>query len=303
MSPSRWQIGIVLAIGIIGVSLAAIWIRLASSAVTFENKVGFSLFLAASRLILAALIVLPTAKNLKFTHNNLQSYYYAIAAGICLASHFATWITSLSFTSIAASTVLVTTNPIWVGFFSWWWYGEKFSQLKLLGIGVALVGGTIIALADINVVGSNYDNPILGNILALIGAVMSSLYIIFGLQAQRQGLNTSNYVAIAYSIAALFLLPLPFFYDTSYFGYPPAVYLYIFLMALISQVIGHTSFNWSVRWISPTLISLSLLFEPVVASVMGGIIFAEIPSLGLLLGGLIILLGITLFLLKATSSN
>jgi drug/metabolite transporter (DMT)-like permease len=296
MSPSRLQIGIILVIGIIGVSLSAIWIRLGLSAVNFQNKVGFSLFLAASRLILAALIVLPTAKNLKFTQNNLQSYYYAIAAGICLAIHFATWTTSLSFTSIAASTVLVTTNPIWVGLFSWWWYGENFSRLKVIGIGVSLLGGIVIALADSNVVGSDYNNPILGNSLALIGAVMSSLYIIFGLQAQQRGLNTSHYVAIAYSIAALFLLPLPLFYDTSYFGYPPVVYLYIFLMAIISQVIGHTSFNWSVRWISPALISLTLLFEPVVASVMGAIVFAEIPSWDLFLGGLIILLGIGLFL-------
>ncbi|MGL4881079.1 MAG: DMT family transporter [Waterburya sp.] len=296
MKPSQWQFGIVLVIGIIGVSLSAIWIRLAFSAVSFENQVGFSLFLSASRLILAALIVLPTAKNLKFTQNNPQSYYYAIAAGICLAIHFATWITSLSYTSIAASTVLVTTNPIWVGLFSWWWYGENFSRLKLFSIGVALVGGMIIALADINLVSSDYSNPILGNILALIGAVMSSLYIIFGLQAQQRGLNTNQYIAIAYSIAALFLLPLPLLYNTSYFGYSPAVYLYVFLMAVVSQVIGHTSFNWSIRWLSPTLISLSLLFEPVVASGIGAIIFDEIPSWGSLIGGLIILLGIGLFL-------
>lgn len=296
MKPSQWQIGIILVIGIIGVSLSAIWIRLAVSAVNFENKVGFSLFLSASRLILAALIVLPTAKNLKFRQHHPQSYYYAIAAGICLAFHFATWITSLSYTSIAASTVLVTTNPIWVGLFSWWWYGEKFSRLKLMGIGVALAGGMIIALADINLVSSTHSNPFLGNTLALIGAVMSSLYILFGLQAQKQGLNTSNYIAIAYSTAALLLLPLPLVYNTSYLGYPPTVYVYIFLMAVVSQVIGHTSFNWSIRWLSPTLISLSLLFEPVVASGMGAIIFGEIPSWGSLIGGLTILLGIALFL-------
>ncbi|BAZ46527.1 hypothetical protein NIES4102_35630 [Chondrocystis sp. NIES-4102] len=295
MKPSQLQIGIILVIGIIGVSLSAIWIRLGLAAVNFENKVGFSLFLAASRLILAALIVLPTAKNLKSRENNPQSYYYALAAGVCLAIHFATWITSLSYTSIAASTVLVTTNPIWVGLFSWWWYKEKFNRVQILGIAVALIGGVIIALVDTNLANSEYSNPILGNILALMGAVMSSLYIIFGLKAQQQGLNTQQYIAIAYSIAALALFPLPWFYNTSYLGYPKAVYLYILLMAIISQVIGHTSLNWAIRWTSPALISLSLLFEPVIASIFGAIVFKEIPAGGLLIGGVIILLGIGIY--------
>ena len=125
---------------------------------------------------------------------------------------------------------------------------------------------------------------------------MSSLYIIFGSQAQRRGLNTGNYVAIAYSTAAICLLPMPLLCGTSYLGYPPLVYVYVFLMAIMSQVIGHTSLNWSVRWISATLISLSLLLEPVVASFLGAIIFNEIPSGNILLGSVIILGAIALFL-------
>lgn len=295
MQPSRWQIGIVLVTGIIGVSLAAIWIRLAVSLVIPESTVGFSLFLAASRLIVAALILLPTRSKLKFPEINSSAYYYAIAAGICLAIHFATWITSLSYTSIAASTVLVTTNPIWVGLFSWWWYKEKLTYQAILGMAIALGGGLIMAIAD-NDSSSSYSNVILGDFLALFGAVMSSLYIIFGSQAQRRGLNTRDYVAIAYPTAAIILFPLPLLYRTSYFGYTPLVYLYIFLMAVISQAIGHSSLNWTVRWISPTLLSLSLLFEPIVASCIGAIVFEEIPSPSLFLGGLIILLGIAIFL-------
>lgn len=293
--PSRWQIGIVLIVGIIGVSLAAIWIRLANEVAIPQNNVGFSLFLAATRLIIAALILLPTSRNLKLAEINSTSVYYAIAAGVCLAIHFATWITSLTYTSIAASTVLVTTNPIWVGLFSWWWYKERLTRQGIIAIAMALIGGMIIAIAD-SQSSANYSNPILGDMLALIGAVMASLYIIFGSQAQRIGLNTRNYIAIAYSTAALCLFPLPFLYSTSYFGYPKQVYLYIFLMAILSQMVGHTSLNWSMRWISPTLVSLSLLFEPVVASFVAAIAFKEIPSFNLLLGGLIILMGIAIFL-------
>jgi drug/metabolite transporter (DMT)-like permease len=248
-------------------------------------------------MILAAIILLPTWKNLKLRVKP-AAYYYAIAAGLCLAIHFATWITSLAYTSIAASTVLVTTNPIWVGLFSWWWYREKLGFWGVIGIAIALCGGVIIAIADSGNAGSynSYSNPILGDLLALIGAVMSSLYIIFGSQAQRQGLSTSSYIAIAYSTAALGLFPLPFLFKVSYFGYEREVYLYICLMAVMSQVIGHTSLNWSVRWISPTVISLSLLLEPVIASLTGAIVFSEVPSTNLLLGGLVILWGIGVFI-------
>ena len=295
--PPQWQIIIVIIAGVIGVSLSAIWIRLAVDAVDPSNKVGFSLFLAASRLILAALILLPGWKNFKPSNISLDAIYYAIAAGICLALHFATWITSLTYTSIAASTVLVTTNPIWVGLINWWWYKEKLSKQNIIGIAIALSGGVIIAIAD-REIGGNYSNPNLGNILALLGAIMSSLYIIFGSQAQRQGLSTGNYIAIAYSVAAVCLFPLPFLYQTSYFNYSVPVYFYVLLMAVMSQVIGHTSLNWSVRWVSPTVISLSLLFEPVVASLVGAVVFKEIPSVNLLVGGLVIILGIAMFLWK-----
>ena len=294
--PVQWQIVIVLIIGVFGVSSAAIWIRLAVDTVNPIDKVGFSLFLAASRLILAALVLLPSWKDFQPSKQNPNSIYYAIAAGVCLALHFATWITSLTYTSIAASTVLVTTNPIWVGLINWWWYKEKLSTRNIIGIAIALCGSVIISFSSNASIASSYSNPILGNILALVGAVMSSLYIVFGSQAQTRGLSTKNYIAIAYSIAAICLFPLPFLSQTGYFNYPVPVYFYVLLMALMSQVVGHTSLNWLMRWISPTVISLSLLFEPVVASLVGAIVFQEIPTLEVAIGGLVILLGIAVFL-------
>ncbi|MEL6442366.1 MAG: DMT family transporter [Cyanobacteria bacterium J06621_8] len=303
IQPSRWRLTAVLITGILAVSLTAVWIRLAIDAATPEHKVGFSLFLAAARLICAAVIVLPAWKGFRLsplsgevdnTRYNSR-IYYAIAAGICLAAHFATWITSVAYTSIAAATVLVNTNPIWTGLLSWVWYGERLTRQRIVAIFLALVGGVIIALAN-GSGSSNYDSPMLGNALALLGAIMFSLYLILGLQAQQRGLNTSNYIAIAYSTAALCLLPLPLLTQTSYLGYPPLVYLCVLLMAVMSQIVGHTSLNWLVRWLSPTLISLSLLFEPVIASCLGAMFFQEIPSLNLLFGGGIILIAIALFL-------
>ena len=267
---------------------------MANSVDALDNRVGFSLFLAASRLILAALILLPTWRKLNSVQVNRKSLYYAIAAGICLALHFATWITSLSYTSIAASTVLVTTNPIWVGILSWWCYGEKLSRHNIIGISIALIGGIVIAIADSHI-SHGYSNPLLGDTLAIVGAVMSSLYLVYGAQAQKEGLSTNNYIAIAYSTAAILLFPLPLLYKTSYLGYSPQVYLYVLFMAIVSQVIGHTSLNWAIKWVSPALVSLSLLFEPVFASLVAAIMWREIPSANLLLGGLTILMGIGIF--------
>ncbi|MEM8830286.1 MAG: DMT family transporter [Cyanobacteria bacterium P01_G01_bin.19] len=295
--PTQWEIIIALIVGVIGVSSAAIWVRLAVDTANPDNKVGFSVFLAASRLIFSALILLTSWRKLKPSKISSTNIYYAIAAGICLAVHFATWITSLTHTSIAASTVLVTTNPIWVGLINWWWYKEKLNRQNIIGIAIALGGGVIIAIADRGGIVSNYSNPLLGNSLALVGAIMSSLYIIFGSQAQRQGLNTASYIAIAYSVAAICLFPLPFLYQTSYLNHSVNVYIFVILMAIVSQLIGHTTLNWLVRWVSPTIISLSLLFEPVVASLVGAIVFQEIPAMSVLIGGLIILTGIATFLL------
>ena len=289
MKPKSWQVGTILGIGVLAASTSAVFIRLAME-VAGKQGLDFSLFLAASRLSLASLILLPTWRKIKTTNVNTKAYYYAIAAGICLALHFATWISSLAFTSIAASTTLVTTNPIWVALLSWWFLQEKLSRQTILGIFIALVGGIFIALGDSNV-SNNYTNPILGDGLALIGAWMVSLYFLLGSQAQKQGLSLSNYSAIVYTTAAIILLPLPVLLGNGYLGYPERVYLYVLLMAIVPQLIGHTSFNWSLRWISPTFVTLSILFEPIGASFLGFILFAEIPSVFVLIGGFILLSG------------
>jgi drug/metabolite transporter (DMT)-like permease len=295
MKPPLWQIILILIVGIFAVSTAAIFIRLASASAGIQG-VGFSLFLAASRLILASLILLPAWRNIQQIRVEPKTYYYAIAAGICLALHFATWITSLSFTSIAASTTLVTTNPIWVAILSWWWWQEKLSRQTIIGIGIALGGGILIAVGDVN---NNqvYSNPLLGDFLALWGSWLASLYLLLGFQAQKRGLSISHYIAIAYSVAALVLFPLPLIFQTSYGGYSNKVYLYILLMAIFSQLIGHTSFNWTLRYLSPTVVTLALLFEPIGSSCLGFFLFNELPQQLVLVGGVILLIGVAIAVL------
>ena len=252
---------------------------------------GFSLFIAASRLTIAAVIILPFSQPWLIRSISPRAYYYGAGAGICLAGHFVTWITSLSFTSIVASTTLVTTNPIWVALLSWFWWGEKPSRLTVMGIGIALLGGIIIAWGDNSGGGGNF-NPLLGDILALVGSLLVSFYLLLGRQAQRWGLSLGSYIGVAYTTAALVLLPLPLVFGSGYFCYPGAVYLYILLMAIVCQLVGHTSFNWALSSISPTLVTLSILFEPISASFLGWWIFAELPPLSFWLGGIVLLTGV-----------
>ncbi len=300
-NPSQWQVATILCIGVFAISTAAIFIRLAIETAQIKG-IGFSLFIAASRLTLASLVLIPTIPFLEQKTIPKKGFYYATAAGICLALHFATWITSLSFTSIAASTTLVTTNPIWVALFSWLWYQVKPHKLTIIGIGIALLGSLIIVGGDTGETEVS-TNPLLGNFLALIGAWMASLYLLLAREAQNESFSTGSYVTIVYSTAAVVLLPLPLLFGISYFGYPSDVYLYILLMAILSQVVGHTSLNWAVRWLSPTLVTLAILLEPIGSSLMGFAIFGEIPHNLVLLGAGVVLMGVALAIFGVTEEE
>ncbi|MGY6528442.1 MAG: DMT family transporter [Cyanobacterium sp.] len=289
--PSIWQVRIILTVGVFAVSTAAIFVRLCQQEAGIFSDVGFSLFIASSRLLITAIIFSPTYRNLRHTKANVQTILLAVGAGLCLAFHFATWITSLSFTSVAASVTIVTTNPLWVGLLSWGIWGIKLKFRNWLGIAIALGGSIIIALGGNGGDGAG-SNPLLGAFLALLGSWFASGYILLGNQAQKQGLKIGEYVAIAYLTSALCLLPLPFIFGTGYGGYSSLIYIYLVLMAIVSQVIGHTSFNWSLRHLSPTTVSLVILLEPLGATFLAFLLFREIPSMTVFMGAIILLIGV-----------
>ncbi|MEA5535971.1 DMT family transporter [Crocosphaera sp. XPORK-15E] len=300
-SPSSWQVSLILVMGVLAVSTSAVFVRLALAA-GGTSGVGFSLFLAASRLIIASFLLLPGWRKIPNFQETSTAYYYAIAAGFTLAFHFATWITSLSFTSIAASTTLVTTNPIWVAVLSWLWFKEIPTKKTILGIIIALIGGVFIVIGD----GTNSvaaSNPFLGNVLALVGALTVSLYFLLGREAQRHGLRVSSYIVIVYTIAALILFPFPLIIGSGYLNYPTSVYFYVLLMAIFPQLIGHTALNWSVRWISPILVTLVILFEPVFASCLGFFLFGEMPTILVLVGAIILLLGVAIAVIGSQKND
>ncbi|MBE9142209.1 DMT family transporter [Planktothrix mougeotii LEGE 06226] len=292
----RFVWGVVI-VGVMAISVGSILVRLALNAAD-QSGIGFSLVMAAIRLTGAALIVLPTALKVQWRSLSFQAFSYAVAAGCCLAFHFATWITSLSYTSIAASTTLVTTTPIWVAILSRFWLKEKLSSLKILGIAIAFLGGIMIGLSETQG-GGFYSNPLLGNSLALIGAWAVSFYLMFGREAQQRGFSVGGYVIVAYTVASMILLPLPLMLGVGYTDYPATVYLYLLLMAIVPQLVGHTSFNWAINQISPTLVTLAILLEPMGASFLGYLFFNEVPPLAVLIGGIIVLTGVAIAVINS----
>ncbi len=271
------------------VSLAAIFIRYAQAP---------SLVVAAYRMTIASLLLLPLAlPALRKTPLTRSNAPYAVSAGIFLGIHFATWISSLSYTTVAASAAIVATQPLWVALFSWIFLKTAPSFVTLLGILVSIGGMAMIGFGDF----SGGERPLLGDGLALVGGVCSAAYFLLGRSAQKRGLSLNAYIGIAYSTAALVLLPLPWLIgflpnteSLSYFNYPPSSFFWIALLALVPQLIGHTSFNYAVRFLPPTLVSTLMLLEPVGAAILAIILFAEMPGTTTLLGSLFLLVGVAI---------
>lgn len=298
-APRLWQIAGVLLVGIAAASSAAIFIRLALGFVPASAQVGLGLFLAASRLLVATIALLPSWQGFRQVHYSPKALRYGLLAGVCLALHFATWIPSLAFTSIAASTALVTTNPIWVVLILWFWKGDRPQGLQWLGIALALSGAIGVGFGDLRAFNAAEtvfagSNPLLGNALAITGSWAVSFYLVWGQEAQNQGLSLKHYISLVYGVAAVVLFPLPFWMGQGYRHYPLPVYGYALLLALFPQLIGHTSFNWALRWVSPTLVTLVILGEPIGSSLLGWWIFQEVPSPTVLWGALVLLSGVVI---------
>ncbi|PSN18270.1 EamA family transporter [filamentous cyanobacterium CCP5] len=293
--PPVWVLSIVLSIGLLAYASGAIFVRLA---IQYDNAdgLGFCLFLAASRMLVAALCCLPAWRGFRGANYAKRDLTYSAIAGIFLALYFATWMTSLSFTSIAASTTLVNLNPLWVILLSWLWLRHSPTGGTLFGAGLAIVGAVLIS-AGTAAAAATGTSMALGNGLALAGSGAIAAYILFGHVAQKAHLQLTHHMAMMYTTAAIVLLPMPLLLKVSYFGHATPTYGCILLMALVTQLLGHSCINWSVKWMSPTLLSVSLLSEPLVASGLGYLAFRELPTLGVIQGGCIVMVGVAIAIL------
>jgi len=209
------------------------------------------------------------------------------AVGVVLAIHFGSWITSLGLTSVASSVLFVHVDPIFVAVVSHFYLGERIKRGTLIGITFALVGAVTIAFGDAGVSGTS----LFGDLLAMIGAVMLGLYILAG-RRLRQSLDLVSYVTPVYATSTFALALASLATGTSLWPYPLSELLLFLAIALIPMIFGHTIYNWTLKWLPAPLVSISLLGEPVGATILAYLLLEEVPSTLTLIGGVLILLGI-----------
>ncbi|HEY5763851.1 MAG TPA: DMT family transporter [Rhodocyclaceae bacterium] len=208
------------------------------------------------------------------------------AACLALAMHFASWISSLEYPSVASSTALVTTNPLWIGLASFFLFGERLSRLTIAEIALSLCGSLLIFVSDSQQAGG--PDPLLGNGLALLGSWCSSAYLILG-RRLRANLSLSLYIWLAYGVAALFLFGAAGLAGAPLIGFGLIGRLALLGMAIGQQLIGHTSYNWSLRHVSPTFVAVVTLGEPVGSAPLAFVLLDESLA-GLQSAGFVLLL-------------
>lgn len=298
--PSRSKVIVVLTVGVLALSSASIFVRFAFAAAG-ERSFGISLLLGSGRLLLASALLLPAWISLvRQPSVPRRSLWLSAISGIALALHFATWFTSLAYTTVTASTVLVTLGPVWTAVIGTWLGIERLSGRSWFGILLALAGALIIGFSDSQSGAvATASNPVLGDLLAFAGGILAAIYRLLGRTAQRGGLAIGAYSAVAYGVGGLLLLPGPALFGfpfglSAYTQHNSAFYLWLVVLAVVPQLVGHTSTNWAVRWFSPTLISLLVLFEPVASSTLAWILFGEVAGPAVWLGGVVVLAGVAL---------
>lgn len=298
--PTRLQLALVLGVATLAISFGAIFYRLAEASAAQAPGgpgPGFGLLAACVRMGVAGLLLGPPGIRAAWRAQPRpapRALALTIASGSLLALHFATWISSLQYTTVAASTALVNTNPVWVSLLAWIALSERPRSRVLLGAAVAIVGGGLIALADAGAAGRAGASPLLGDGLALLGAMAASGYYLIGRAAQRAGLSLTVYAGLTYAVAGLALLPAPYLAGAAYLGHPPATYGLLVLLALVPQLIGHTGVNWSVKHLDATLVAVILLIEPIGSSLLAMALLDERPPPATLAGVLVLLLGVAL---------
>ena len=280
-----------IALAVVSVSWASIFITWSTSpAITIAlYRLGFATLILAGVLLVRYL--LAGTRPLK----GLPRRDLLIMAGIgaILATHFTLWISSLKVPqeSIASSVVLVTSHPLMVGLLSHFVLKERLNRWMAVGIVVGFSGVVVIAFADYGPGGS----LLYADLLAFVGGIMAGLYFLAG-RRLRQRIALLDYALVVYacSTAVLFLYAIALGESLTPVGNVNTELLLFLALAVIPQIGGHTLYNWSLRWVTAPVVSLSLVGEPIGSSLLAWAILSQVPSIGVAAGALLALLGIYL---------
>ena len=279
-----------LLIGMFAISTSAILIRHSNSE---------PLVIGSYRQAFATLIFLPFILKDRGEEIRSQSYFTLlemILTGILLGAHFSFFITSVKETSVAASVLLATCHVVYVAVLGRIFFGEILSKKAIIGTSIALAGILILFGGDL------LDNPgnFMGNLFAFISGILAGLYYLSGRKLRRSiTLPTYAFVVYLFSFLTMFIVVL--IQNLSYSNLPITEIQLFLLMALIPTLLGHTMQNWALAYLPAYVVSISLLAEPIGSGLLAWLFFQEIPSFGVILGGLIVIVGLYVVILAEES--
>lgn len=297
-----------LGLGILAVSTASTFIR-------FAQVEAASVVIAAYRLGIATLALVPwmLIKYPKVYRSvSRQDLRFGVLSGALLAVHFWAWITSLEYTDVASSVVLVTTTPLWVALASPFTLNEKVTSKVKVGLGLALLGTVVITLSDvcsfdaglvcqIPAVGDNPGN-ILGMMLALVGAWSAAGYVILGRRV-RERLDLAPYAFLVYGSSAVILIIGALLSGAAVAGFSRTTYFWLLMLGLVPQLIGHSAFNWALGFLPASVVAVVLLGEPIGSTVLAMAFLNEVPDAGTIAGAGLILSGILFSIWRGNANN
>lgn len=280
--------------GVVAVSFAAIFIKFSTAP---------PLAIASYRMLFAFLCLAPVVwlgHRPELRGISAHDWRLMSLSGLFLALHFVCWITSFRYTTVASSTVLVSTQPIFAVTASYLLFREKVTRRQLVAVLIAVVGSITIGLADAS--GGLSRASLWGDLLALLGGAFAAGYFLCG-KAVRQRVSVLPYATSVYGISAAMLLLISLGSGTPLLGYPSREWLLFGGLAVVCTVIGHSVLNWSLAYLPAAAVGVAVLGEPIGASIWAVLLFHEIPGLAQLAGGAVLLLGILLFMLPAGSER
>jgi len=285
MEESKTNHYLIVFLGVVAVSFSSLFVRLSEA---------HPFVIAFYRLLMTFLILLPLDWKEKTEDLRRISWRDALLAalsGVFLALHLTTWFISLRYTSVASSVVLVTTQPIWVVIASYLLFGEKIGVKSLVGGAIALFGSVVIASSDFRFGGQ----ALFGDFLALVAAITVSGYFIIG-RRLRARVSTHVYTFLAYGTSTVVLGTVASVTGKSFYPYPWREWLLFFALAFLCTVLGHTVFNWALKYVQASVIAIAILGEPVGAIIWAAVFLGENPTPRQLIFALVILSGLYIFI-------
>lgn len=277
---------IAILIGVISVSTSAILVKLAdadSGVIAFYRMLFSVLIMAPSFFIYYRTEILDIQK---------RDWAFSIIAGVLLAFHFILWFESLRYTSVASSTVLVTLQPLFAIGGTYFFFKEPIVFKTIISGLIAIAGSVLISWGDFKAAGMAFY----GDMLALIACALVTGYMLFG-QNVRKRVSLTTYTIVVYGTSTFTLFFYVLFKGESLGPYPTMDWIWFILLAIVPNLLGHNLFNWAIKWVSANVISIAILFEPVGASILAYFIFKEYLVATQVFGGMIVIVGITLFVI------